>query len=116
MENRELNPNKMGAAFSGVLHDVNQVARLELNLFRAQIREDLQEQRDAGIMTAVSVTLVLFALALVALGVVQFLLAQTPLPIWGCYLSVAALFLLLGVIVFQGRTKWAKQLSQSQES
>jgi len=97
MENRIANAST-GRLLSGIVSDAEDLVQQQFALFRAEIKQDLREARQA-FMPLIAGGMVLFLGAIVlCFAVVYILDAATDLPLWACYSIVAAILLVGGGI------------------
>lgn len=97
MENRIANAST-GRLLSGIVSDAEDLVQQQFALFRAEIKHDLREARQA-FMPLIAGGMVLFLGAIVlCFAAVYILDAATDLPLWACYSIVAAILLVGGGI------------------
>jgi len=90
---------------AGILHDVQELFKQQLHLFKHEIEVKLRKTREASTCLAFGLLLVFLGGILLSLSVVYLLNWWFPtLPLWGDYLIVAALVCVPGAILtFTGR-------------
>jgi hypothetical protein len=92
----------LATLFGNILNDLENIFRTEVQLFRAQIKEDVSKTRNASVLLFAGLFLILGGLILGAITLVQFLDAVTALPTWACYGITALSFLVGGVLCAMG--------------
>lgn len=95
---------------SGIVTDIQDLARKEIALARQEIKEDLNEAKEAGIKLGVGGAVLavggLFLLVTLALGLADLL----NWPAWAGFGIVGLVFAVVGYIMFSSAQKQAKNL------
>lgn len=93
----------------GIIHDAQELFRDQLNLFRAEIEDDLRQTKEAGIAMAIGGLVLLLGgifLGLMAVYLLSWLFPE--LPLWGSFGIVGGALAVMGVIfVYTGKKKFA---------
>jgi len=85
---------------AGILHDVQELFKQQLHLFKHEIEVKLHKTREASTCLALGLLLLFLCGILLCLTVVYLLNWWFPtLPLWGDYLIVAALVCVPGAIL-----------------
>jgi len=95
---------------SGIIHDVQELMRQQLALFKEEITNDFHKAKEVAISVAISWALGLGAVVvgtgMLLLMLVHLLHWATQLPLWGCYGLVGAAALALGTgLLYAGKKK-----------
>ena len=109
----------MASLVGGIVSDVQDLIKQQLELTRKEIGSDLRKTRDAGTLLALGVGLALFGCFAVCLMLAHLIhLLSTPahlqalqdpaaIPLWGCYGIVATVLLAAGgALAFAGKKKF----------
>jgi len=104
---RDASEQSLGQLVAGVTERLSAVARLELELAQAEIKQQLKRGAAGGGMAAVAVFLAFVAFLM--LSVAAGLGLATWMPGWAAFLVVAGAYLLLaGVLAFVGGKQFQK--------
>ena len=88
----------LGALVADIATDLSQLVRGEIALAKSEIRESAKRgATGAALIGAASAFLLMMLLMLTWAAVYG--LAETGLPLWACFLIVAAIYLLIAVIL-----------------
>jgi len=95
---------------SGIIHDVQELMRQQLALFKEEITSDFHKAKEVAFSVAISWAVGLGAVVVGAgmllLMLVHLLHWATQLPLWSCYGLVGAAALALGAgLLFAGKKK-----------
>ncbi len=100
---------------SGIVSDVQDLARKEIALARQEIKEDLNEAKDAAVKLGIGVGVLavggLFLLVTLALGLADLL----DWPAWAGFGIVGLVFAVVGYFLFSSAQKRAKELKAMPE-
>lgn len=100
---------------SGIVSDVQDLARKEIALARQEIKEDLNEAKDAAVKLGISGGVLavggLFLLVTLALGLADLL----DWPAWAGFGVVGLVFAVVGFFLFSSAQKQAKELKPMPE-
>jgi len=99
MENRLAN-RSVGRLFSGIVSDAEDLIQLQFSLFRAEIKQELREAKQAALATFAGAAILAVALLLVCFAAVHLLhfLIGNDVPLWGCFAIVAGVLAVAGGI------------------
>jgi len=96
----------LSSLLTGIFHDVQDLIKQQLALFKHEVGEDVRKAREASVSLAVGLGTLFVALILFCLMMVHLLnWAVETLPLWACYGIVGAAMAMLGA----GLTWWAWQ-------
>ena len=90
---------------SGIVSDVQQLLRQQLDMVKAEVKEDVRKTKQTALAFAAGGTLIALGLVLLAVSLVYLLyqLAGPNLPLWACWAIVGGVIVLLGgAAVFVG--------------
>lgn len=98
---------KVGSLLSGIADDLQLLFRQNVDLLRAEVKEDLHTARKAAVVLGTAAVLALAGGILLLVMLVHLLHWLAPgLPLWGCYGIVGFLVLAVaGGLYAYGRTK-----------
>lgn len=100
---------------SGIVTDIQELARKEIALARQEIKEDLNEAKEAGIKLGIGIGVLavggLFLLVTLALGLADLL----DWPAWAGFGIVGLVFAIAGYFLFSSAQKQAKNLKPMPE-
>lgn len=93
----------------GIIEDAQGLFRNQLDLFRAEIEDDLRQTKEAGGAMAIGALVLLLGGIFLGLMVVYLLSWFFPeLPLWGSFGIVGAVLTIVGVAFYQtGKRKFA---------
>jgi hypothetical protein len=109
--------NSVASLVSGIVTDVQDLIKQQLQLTRKEIEADFRKTREAASVLALGVGIFFFggfAFCLMLAHLIHFLAIPAgyvrdtaTIPLWGCYGIVAAVFLVVGgCIAFAGKKKF----------
>jgi uncharacterized membrane protein YqjE len=85
---------------TGILNDAQKLARQQMDMFKAEVREDMNRTRQALIFGGVAVTLLTVGLLAFVFGCVYLIDHFNPvLPLWGSFMIFAAICSVAGVVL-----------------
>lgn len=93
----------------GIIEDIQELFKSQLDLFRAEIQDDMRRTKEAGTLVIAGVLVLLLGSIFLGLMVVYLLSWQFPeLPLWGSFGIVGGSAAILGTILYLwGREKFA---------
>jgi len=99
----------MTKLIGGIIHDAQELFRDQLNLFRAEIEDDLRQTKEAGTALAVGGLILLLGGIFLGLMAAYLLSSLFPaLPLWGSFGIVGGALAVMGAIFFYtGKQKFA---------
>jgi hypothetical protein len=103
---------------SGIIHDAQALFAQELELFRRELRADLQNIKVAVIVLIVGAAVGLVAAVLLGFAMVFILGTLAPaLPLWACYAIIGGIFALICAgVLGAGFTKLRAENSLPEQS
>jgi hypothetical protein len=88
------------ALVSGIIHDIQELLKQQVTLFRYEFRQDLRKAREAGTALAAGVAVALGGGLLLLLALPLLLSAVAPaLPLWAWFAIVGAFLTGLGALL-----------------
>jgi uncharacterized membrane protein len=98
---------KVSTLVTGIVHDLEELVKQQLALFRAEMLRDGRNIRDASIPLGLGIWGILVGLAGFALMLVHLLQWATDMPLWVCYLIVAVLCVVVGgILAYVGKKQF----------
>lgn len=92
---------------SGIFHDIQELFKQQMELFKAEVKNDARRTAQAALYLAAGGVVLLIGTILLCLTVVHLLHTYTPLDLWACYGIVAVIITALGgLMIFLGREKF----------
>jgi hypothetical protein len=110
MENRLANAST-GRLLSGLVSDVEDLVQEQFALFRAEIKKEAREARQALVPAFAGAGLLALGVFLLAFALVYVLNAATQLPLWGCFGIVAICLGIAGGIALAVGLQRLRQLT-----
>jgi hypothetical protein len=88
------------ALVSGILHDIQELLKQQVTLFRSEVREDLRKAEEAAVSLAAGLAVTLLGSLLLFIALPLLLWRAAPaLPLWACFAIVGAALAGLGAIL-----------------
>jgi len=92
----------------GIIEDIQELFKSQLDLFRAEIQDDMRRTKEAGTLVIAGVLVLLLGGIFLGLMLVYLLSAKTELPLWGSFGIIGGSAAILGTILYLwGREKFA---------
>jgi hypothetical protein len=87
---------------TGIIHDLQELLRQELNLFRQEVKNDVRKTKEAIVALSAGAGILVLGAILLSLMLVDLLRWEFPnaLPLWVCYAIVGSLLVLGGGVLF----------------
>jgi uncharacterized membrane protein YqjE len=96
----------MSSLVTGIIHDVEDLVKQQLTLFRSELEKDVRKTKAAVIPLGLGVWCVLLGMAALFQMLVYLLHGASSIPLWGCYGLVGLVSALVGgILVYVGMTK-----------
>jgi hypothetical protein len=106
-ESRVSTEPKVSTLVAGIVHDVEELVKQQLALFRAEMLTDVHKVRDAAIPLGLGIWGILLGLAALCLMLVHLLQWATDMPLWVSYLIVGVVCVMAGgVLAYLGKKKF----------
>jgi uncharacterized membrane protein YqjE len=94
------------ALVSGIIHDIQELLKQQVTLFRVEIREDLRKTKEAVVSLAAGLLVTLLGAFLLSLALPLLLWWAAPaLPPWACFAIVGGALTALGAILLYAGVK-----------
>jgi len=107
------NEPSLTSLVSGIVNDAQELVKQQLQMFKAELREDAVRVKDGSIAVAAGLGVSLLGLFLLALSLAHLLQRATGWPEWGCEGLVSLLFLAVGASLFwTAKQKFARALPE----
>jgi hypothetical protein len=93
---------------TGIINDVQELLRQQLNLFRQEVKDDVRKTKEAVISLSAGVGILVLSVILLSFMLVYLLNWAFPdaLPLWLCYGIIGGLLLLGGgALLYAGKRK-----------
>src|SRR5262249_36229415 len=89
---------RLTALVTGIIHDVQELLKQQLSLFREEVKNDVRKTKEAALSLSLGVGILAVGGLFFCLMLVHLLnwAAPTVLPLWLCYGIVGGLFLVGG--------------------
>lgn len=84
---------------SGIIADVQKLAAQQMNMLKAEVREDLSRTKSALVMGGIGVTLLTIGGLALVFALVYILRDLAGLPEWGAWMIFAVICLVAGVVL-----------------
>jgi hypothetical protein len=98
---------KVSTLVTGIVHDVEELVKQQLALFRAEMLTDVHKVRDAAIPLGLGIWGILLGLAALCLMLVHLLQWATDMPLWVSYLIVGVVCVMAGgILAYVGKKKF----------
>jgi len=105
VDSREEAP--VSSLVGGIMEDARRLFVDQMNLFKVEVKHDLQQTGSALIPIAIGMVILLPASFLLAMGAAHGLVALVPdLPLWGSYFLVGLVIAAVGI----GLALWGKTI------
>lgn len=85
---------------SGILEDTQTLLRQEMQLARAEIKQDMKSAREAALAFGISAAVGGLAVLLLSFGLVALLSWLTLIPMWGSYAIVGGIYAAAAAVSF----------------
>jgi len=87
---------------TGIVNDTQELIKQHLDLFRAEVKEDVRKTKQAAIPLVIGLVVLAVGGLLLCFTLVHLLFALTDpkLEMWHCYAIVTGVFLIVGGILF----------------
>jgi len=86
------------ALVSGIIGDAQSLVKHQLELFRVELRQDMEKAREGGWLFALGAGLCLVGLVVLVLALAHLLAYYVPtVPLWGWYALAGGAVVLIGV-------------------
>ena len=108
---RQCENPKLVQATENLIQQFEEVRRLELALFRANLNEDFMVSRNLGTLRASALVLSLSAIGILLWGGITYLQTRAFPPVWNGGVLLSVSFLLIGGFVFAWAFKKEKAWS-----
>jgi hypothetical protein len=90
----------LATTMSGIVHDVQELVKQQLALFKAEISSDFRKAREASISLAAGVVALIFGAGLLCVMSVHLIKWLVPsMELWVCYLLVGLGVVLVGAVL-----------------
>lgn len=109
MENRLAN-RSVGRLFSGIVSDAEDLIQLQFSLFKAEIKDELRQAKQAALATFAGAAILAVGLLMACFAAVH-LLHLTVEPLWACFAIVAGVLGLAGGIALAVGLQRFKELT-----
>ena len=107
------NEPSLTSLVSGIVNDAQELVKQQLQMFKAELREDAVRVKDGSIAVAAGLGVSLLGLFLLALTLAHLLRWATGWPDWCCEGLVGLLFLAVGASLFwTAKQKFARALPE----
>jgi len=107
------NEPSLTSLVSGIVNDAQELVKQQLQMFKAELREDAVRVKDGSIAVAAGLGVSLLGLFLLALSLAHLLQRATGWPEWSCEGLVSLLFLAVGASLFwTAKQKFARALPE----
>jgi hypothetical protein len=93
---------------TGIVNDAQELMKHQFTLFRAELKADLRKSKEAALSLACGAALAVLGGLLLSHALVHGLAWAAPaLPLWACYVIVAAAYLLAGGwLLYVGKSRF----------
>jgi len=92
----------------GIIEDLQELFKAQLELFQAEIQDDLRQTKEASVLLAAGGLVLLLGGIFLGLMLVYLLNEQVQIPMWVSFAIVGGAFVALGVALFLwGQKKFA---------
>jgi len=93
------------ALVSGIVHDVQELTKQQLALFKHEMASDLRTTKEIAFSSGIGATSLLVGGVLLCLMLVYLLNWATVIPLWGCYGLVGGGVVLVGAFLLYSSKK-----------
>jgi len=88
----------VGALIQGIIHDVQELTKQQLAMFRAETQEDMRKSREAALPVIVGLLVCFVGVLILGFALAHLVAWAFPqLPLWAAYAIMGALFAGVGV-------------------
>lgn len=92
----------------GIIEDIQELFKAQLELFQAEIQDDLRQTKEASVLLAAGGLVLLLGGIFLGLMLVHLLNEQFAISMWGSFAIVGGGFAVLGIVLFfLGQRKFA---------
>jgi hypothetical protein len=93
--------NSVPGLLTGIVHDIQELLKQQLNLFKAEFRDTMRKSREGSVCLAIGAGFLLLGSVMACLTLVYLLnwLFPAALPLWACYLIVAGALSVPGAVM-----------------
>jgi uncharacterized membrane protein len=98
---------KVSTLVTGIVHDLEELVKQQLALFKAEMLKDGVKIRDAAIPVGLGIWAMMLGLGALALMAVHLLQWSTSMPLWTCYLIVGVVCVMVGgILAYVGKKQF----------